>query len=75
MYEIIELIYFYYVNNIGRIKIKYIKDLIVKLSMLDFFIEMSFNKRIISKKKYESISNYIIEIRKISYGIYRNDKV
>ncbi len=75
MYEIIELIYFYYLNDIKRIKLKYLKDLIVKLSMLDFYINMAFCKRIISKKRLESISNFIIEIRKIAYGIIRSDKI
>lgn len=75
MYEIIELIYFYYLNDVKRIKQKYLKDLVVELSMLDFYINMAFEKRIISKKRLESIVNFIIEIRKIVYGIIRNDKV
>ena len=74
MYEIIELIFSYSINDILRIKIKYLKDLIIKLSMLDFYISTSFDKRIISKKKYESTSLYIIEIRKIAYGLVRNEK-
>ena len=50
MYEIIELIFSYSINDVERIKIKYLKDLIIKLSMLDFYIATSFEKRIISKK-------------------------
>ncbi len=72
MYEIIELIFSYSINNIERIKIKYLKDLIIKLSMLDFYIATSFEKRIISKKKFESTSLFIIEIRKITYGLVKN---
>ncbi len=72
MYEIIELIFSYSINDIERIKIKYLKDLIIKLSMLDFYIATSFEKRIISKKKFESTSLYIIEIRKIAYGLIKN---
>ena len=53
MYELIELIFSYSINDIERIKIKYLKDLIIKLSMLDFYIATSFEKRIISKKKFE----------------------
>ena len=49
MYEIIELIFSYSINDTLRIKIKYLKDLIIKLSMLDFYIATSFDKRIISK--------------------------
>ena len=72
MYEIIELIFSYSINDTLRIKIKYLKDLIIKLSMLDFYIATSFDKRIISKKKFESTSLYIIEIRKIAYGLVKN---
>ena len=72
MYEIIELIFSYSINDIERIKIKYLKDLIIKLSMLDFYIATSFGKRIISKKKFESTSLFIIEIRKITYGLVKN---
>ena len=72
MYELIELIFSYSISDIERIKIKYLKELIIKLSMLDFYIATSFEKRIISKKKFESISLFIIEIRKIAYGLVKN---
>lgn len=72
MYDIIELIFSYSINDIERIKIKFLKDLIIKLSMLDFYVATSFEKRIISKKKFESTSMYIIEIRKIAYGLVKN---
>lgn len=72
MYEIIELIFSYSISDVERIKVKYLKDLIIKLSMLDFYIATSFEKRIISKKKFESTAMYIIEIRKIAYGLVKN---
>lgn len=72
MYEIIELIFSYSINDVERIKIKFLKDIIIKLSMLDFYIATSFEKRIISKKKFESTALYIIEIRKIAYGLVKN---
>lgn len=73
MYEIIELIFSYSISDVLRIKLKYLKDLIIKLSMLDFYIATSFEKRIISKKKFESTAMYIVEIRKIAYGLVRNE--
>ena len=72
MYEIIELIFSYSINDVERIKLKFLKDLIIKLSMLDFYVATSFEKRIISKKKFESTSLFIIEIRKIAYGLIKN---
>ena len=74
MYELIELIFSYSINDTQRIKTKYLKDLIIKLSMLDFYIATSFEKRIISKKKFESTSLFIVEIRKIAYGLVRSEK-
>ena len=73
MYEIIELIFSYSISDVERIKLKYLKDLIIKLSMLDFYVATSFEKRIISKKKFESTAMYIVEIRKIAYGLVRNE--
>ena len=73
MYELIELIFSYSINDVERIKIKFLKDLIIKLSMLDFYIATSFEKRIISKKKFESTSMFIVEIRKIAFGLVRNE--
>lgn len=73
MYELIELIFSYSISDIERVKIKYLKDLIIKLSMLDFYVATSFEKRIISKKKFESTAMYIVEIRKIAYGLVRNE--
>ena len=72
MYELIELIFSYSISDIERIKLKYLKDLIIKLSMLDFYIATSFEKRIISKKKFESTAMYIVEIRKLAYGLVKN---
>lgn len=72
MYDIIELIFSYSISDIERIKTKYLKDLIIKLSMLDFYVATSFEKRIISKKRFESTAMYIIEIRKIAYGLVKN---
>ena len=63
MYEIIELIFSYSISDVERIKIKYLKDLIIKLSMLDFYVATSFEKRIISKNKFESTAMYIVEIQ------------
>ena len=48
MYEIIELIFSYSINDVERIKIKFLKDLIIKLSMLDFYIATSFEKVVLN---------------------------
>ena len=72
MYEIIELIFSFNINDNIRIKNKYIKDLLIKLAMLDFYMNISYEKEIINKKRYISVANFILEIRKICYGILKN---
>lgn len=72
MYEIIELIFSYKINLNNRIKMKYLKDLVIKLSMLDYYINISYEKKVLSKKKTESISGFIINLRKIVYGVIRS---
>ena len=37
----------------------------VKLSMIDYYLKLSFKKDLISKKKYESISKHLLEINKM----------
>lgn len=74
MYLIVEYIFSYQIENITRIKMKYLKDLVIQLSMLDYYMRVSYKKKIISPKKYVSIANFIIEIRKITYGVIRNEK-
>lgn len=74
MYYIIEYIYSYRIEDVDRIKMKYLKNLVIKLSMLDYYMRVGYKKKIISSKRYVSISNFIIEIRKIAYGVIRSEK-
>ena len=78
MLKIVELTYSYLINSDNlRIRKSNIKEILIKLSMIDFFILEIYKREYIKKKKYESITNYIIEIRKISYGLlnYENDNI
>ena len=74
MYLIIENIFSYRIEDTNRIKLKYLKALVIQISMLDYYMHVSYKKKIISHKKYESVSNFLIEIRKISYGVIRSEK-
>ena len=44
------------------------KSIIPKLKMLDYYLKLSYDKKIISKRKYEVISNYLLEIVKMVFG-------
>lgn len=72
LYKSIELIFYYKINK-GRIRIKYIKELIVNYSMIDYYIGICYKKKIINKKKYEVICKYLLELRKISYGLLKSE--
>lgn len=74
MYELIECIFAYRINDSERIKQKYLKDFLVKLAMLDFYTNVSYDKKILGKRQFESLCNFIIEIRKITYGLIRSEK-
>ncbi len=73
MYELIECIFAYQINDTDRIKQKYLKDFLVKLSMLNFYIGVSLEKKCISKRQHEVIGRFLIEIRKITYGVIKSE--
>lgn len=74
MYNLVELIHSYRITTNNRIKEKNLNDFIIKLSMLDYYIRISYEKRIINSHKLVVITNFLIEIRKIVYGVIRSEK-
>lgn len=74
MYLIIEDIFSYRIEDTNRIKLKYLKSLLIQISMLDYYMRVSYKKKIISPKKYASVSNFLIEMKKISYGVIKSEK-
>ena len=73
-YEMIECLFSFNINNSERIKQKYLKDFLVKVSMLDFYTRISNSKKVISKRQFEVIGNRINELRKMAYGLIKNEK-
>lgn len=72
-YEIIENIFAYNINESTRIKDKYLKDLLVKLSMMDFYIRVSFDKKIISHHQFEVIGRFLLEIKRMVFGLRKKE--
>lgn len=66
-FEILENIY---ITNINREKHIY---LIPKIKMLDYYMYLSYKYNIITKKKYEVISNYLLELIKM-INLWVNEK-
>lgn len=74
MYTLVELIHSYRITTNKRTKEKNLNDFIIKLSMLDYYMRVSYEKKIINSHKLTVIINYLIEIRKLSYGVIRSEK-
>lgn len=74
MFKTIELIFTYSVQSTYRVKEKYLKDLIIELSMLNYYIELSYERKFISKHQRDVVGRYLIEIRKMVFGVIQNEK-
>ena len=60
-YDLLENVYY---ANLTK-DINSMKNVIVKIKMIDYYLKISVHKKIISLKKYESIGNYLLEINKM----------
>ncbi len=69
MYNVLEYAY------MASLDSKYKLFIISKIKMVDFYLKISFEKKYISYKKYERVSNYLLEILKMVYGWLNYEKV
>ena len=75
LFNLIRLLNSYIVNReSNRIREKNIKDFIVSLSMVDYYFEYLYVNKIISFKKYKDLVSEVVTIRKLAYGVLRNEK-
>ncbi len=65
-YELLELVYTANYTNIDKRKDIQIKT-IMKVNLIDFYIEQSFKKRIISEKQSIKLSNRLLSINKMLF--------
>lgn len=72
----VRLVRYYIVNSneTARIKLKYLKDLIVELSMLDYYLECLFRFKVLGKNKYGVYAKDLENIRKLAYGVISSEK-
>lgn len=71
IYNILELTY-KCIYNKDRIDILY--EILVKIKMLDFYLRLCLDKKIINYKKYINICTYLNEITKMIFGWIKNEK-
>ena len=70
-YDLLELVY---KANMNKDRFNIQMDILVKISLLDYYLETSYNKKIISEKKLSNCTNYLGEIAKMVYGWVDADK-
>lgn len=46
----------------------------VKISLVDYYLKLSYKKDLISKKQYESLSKHLLEINKMIYAWKNNEE-
>ena len=71
-YDLLELIY---LANYSNDKIDYKFNILTKISIIDFCLEESLSKQIISIKRLKYITNNLNEITKMVYGWLDESKV
>lgn len=60
--------------NKGNIRIKYQKEMLVNIMLLDYYIGVSYDKKIIKKNRFSSFINALMEIRKMTYSWSDNEE-
>lgn len=66
-FDILEIIYISNIDNSNK------KFIVPKIKMLDYYMKLSYKNNIITKRKYEVVSNYLLEIIKMIIG-WSNEK-
>lgn len=60
--------------NVGNIRSKYLKEMLVNIHLLDLYIGISLEKKIIKKKRFNSFINSLNELRKMVNSWSMNEK-
>ena len=61
-------------RNFPKSEAVLMKDFIVSLSMVDYYFEYLYLNKIISFKKYKGLVDEVVTIRKLAYGVLKNEK-
>lgn len=74
MFRTIELVFTCNIQDSLRIKEKYFKELIIELAMINYYIEFAYERKFVSKHQREVVAKYLIEIRKMIYGVIQSER-
>ena len=73
LYNLLENTYRANINK-GNIRIKHIKEIIININLLDYYIGKIKNKKIIKTNRYTAFLNCIEDIIKMSYKWLSNEE-
>ena len=72
--DLFDTLEFCYLANNNYDKNNYQLKSIVKLSMIDYYLKISYKKDLISKKQYELISKHLLEVKKMIFAWRENEE-
>lgn len=61
--------------NTGSIRSKYLKEVLVNISMIDLYLDILLDINVISKKKFMVVIRLLNEIRRMTIGWISNEKI
>lgn len=71
LYEMVESLFAFNINNSIKIREKYIKEYLVKISMVNFLMHESFHKKCITYKQSEHLAKILLDLKKIGVTILK----
>ncbi len=76
MENILRYLHYYGVNldKSYKIKEKYLKDLVVELSLVDFYLGFLYKQRVLGKVRFQAMIKQLESIRKLAYGVINSEK-
>ncbi len=69
-YDLLENVYYASLTK----NINSMKNIIVKIKMIDYYLNISVHRKLINLKKYESIGNHLLEVTKMTNIWIKNEK-
>lgn len=77
-YNLLEELFSFNINDSKRIKEKFLKEYLTKLSMINYLMHQSFVKKCITYKQSEQLSKILLDLKNIANAILKgleNDSI
>lgn len=76
LYDAVKYIHLYVVNinESARVKNKYLKELVVELSMVDYYLETLNKLKLLGKEHHKIFCGKLEDIRRLAYGVINSEK-